>query len=173
MHKSYACVHVVQALLDGMVNEIYLKAYGYRRDFYAKGADLTAWDSISAHNKGLMLLAKTFCKSRNQTRTEEIQTPYRHGIVHGMDLSYDNKMVAAKIWAALFATRNWAMKAEKGEIENHQSPEKPITWNQVVRQLMENAEMEARLRKWKPRTINLGQEVPIKGLPENYVEGTP
>lgn len=171
--RYYASVHVVQALLDGMVNEIYLRAYGYHRGFYANDADLTAWDSISAHSKGLMLLAKTLSRGRNVTRTEEIFIPYRHGIVHSTDLSYDNKMVAAKIWAALFSTRNWALKAEKDELTIQQASEKPITWNDVARQLMKNTEMEARLSNWKPRAISLGKEIPITGSPESFADETP
>ena len=157
--RYYACVHVVQAILDGMVNEVYLNAYGYHRGFYAKDTDLTAWDSISAHSKGLTLLAKIFSRGRNSTRTEELRIPYRHGIVHGTDISYDNKMVAAKIWAALFATRSWAMKAEKGELKNPLPPKKPVEWDKVPKREL--------------RAINLGQEVPITGLPEDYEEGTP
>jgi hypothetical protein len=157
--RYYACVHVVQAILDGMVNEIYLNAYGYRKNFYAKDTDLIAWDSISAHSKGLILLSKTLGRARNSTRTEEIFTPYRHGIVHGTDLSYDNKIVAAKIWAALFSVRTWAMKAEKGELKHPLPPKKSVSWDMVP--------------KRERRTINLGQEVPITGLPEVYEVGTP
>jgi hypothetical protein len=157
--RYYACVHVIQAVLDGMVNEIYLKAYGHHRGFYANDTDLTACDSISAHSNGLTLLAKTLCRGRNKTRTEGILIPYRHGIVHGTDLDYDNKIVAAKIWAALFATRSWAMMAEKGELDVPRSRKKVISlYNAPNRE---------------PRVIKLGQETPINGLPENYIDGTP
>jgi hypothetical protein len=146
-------------VLDGMVNEIYLKAYGHHRGFYANDSDLTACDSISAHTKGLALLAKTLCRSRNKTRTEEILIPYRHGIVHGTDLNYDNKIVAAKTWAALFATRSWAMKAEKGELNVLPSTKKYVPIYIAP--------------KREPRIIQLGLETPIAGLPEKYTEGTP
>jgi hypothetical protein len=156
--RYYACIHVIQSVLDGMVNEIYLKAYGHRRGFYANDADLIACDSISAHTKGLSLLTKTLGRSRNKTRTEEIFIPYRHGIVHGTDLNYDNKIVAAKIWAALFSARSWAMKAEKGELNALPSTKKfPIYI----------------APKREPRVILLGLETPINGLPEKYTEGTP
>ena len=49
------------------------------------------------------------------TRAEEIQIPYRHGIVHGMDLGYNNKYVAAKCWVAALP-RDWALKVAKDEI---------------------------------------------------------
>lgn len=48
---------------------------------------------------------------------QQIDMPYRHGIMHGMDLGYDNKIVAAKTWATLFSLRDWAIKVEKGATE--------------------------------------------------------
>lgn len=171
--RYYACVHVVQSILDGMVSEIYLKAYGHHKGFYTEGIDLTAWDSISAHSKGLTLLAKNLCKSRKTTRTERIITPYRHGIVHGTDLNYDNKIAAAKIWAALFATCNWAMKAENGKLKEPLSSEKPITWDEVMRQIAANAEAQAKLSEWKPRVMTIGKDIPATGLSDIYAESTP
>ena len=112
--RYHACIPVVLALLDGMVNEIYQKVHKKRYGFFAEDVDLIAWDSIAAHSKGLNKLARTFRSGRYTTTTEIIDIPYRNGILHGMDLGYDNKTVAAKAWAALFATGEWALKAEQG-----------------------------------------------------------
>lgn len=92
--RYYACVLVVLALLDGLVNELHEK----RRGFFSSEIDLTAWDSMSAHDKGLNVLANIFQTGRYTTTTDSITIPYRNGIMHGMDLSFDNKMVAAKAW---------------------------------------------------------------------------
>ena len=97
--RYHACVPVVLALLDGTVNDI--SPVG----FFAQGVNLEAWDSMSAHSTGLAVLAKTLGRKRARTTTEALSIPYRHGILHGMDLGYDNKLVAAKAWAALFAIR--------------------------------------------------------------------
>ena len=76
-----------------------------------------AWDSISAHPKGLVKLKEVFGKTRMMTRSDEIRIPFRHGIVHGMDLGYNNKYVAAKCWATLFAVRDWIIKAARDELK--------------------------------------------------------
>ena len=89
-----------------MVSELHEK----RRGFFAEEVDLQAWDSIAAYSKGLNVLVSIFQKGRKTTRIKPIFLPYRHGIIHGMDLGYDNKVVAAKTWAALFATRDWALR---------------------------------------------------------------
>jgi hypothetical protein len=37
--------------------------------------------------------------------------------MHGMDLGYGNRVVAIKAWVALFATRDWAIKTERNQLE--------------------------------------------------------
>jgi hypothetical protein len=170
--RYHACVPVVLALLDGLVNEAHEKGRGIKLGFFAEDANLEAWDSISAHSKGLSALANIFRKGRKKTTTKQITIPYRNGILHGMDLGYDNKMVAAKAWAALFSVRDWAMKAEKGLLDP-QPQEKPITWSQVIKQISDNEAEKLKLQEWKPRDIKLGQNIPAAGCPDDYDKWTP
>ena len=170
--RYHACVPVVLALIDGIVNEAHEKGRGMKLGFFAENANLDAWDSISANNRGLRVLAGIFRKGRKKTTTEQITIPYRNGILHGMDLGYDNKMVAAKAWAALFSIRDWAMKAEQGLLDP-QPPEKPITWSQVIKQINENEVESRKLQEWKPRVVKLGEDIPATGGPDNYEKGTP
>lgn len=53
-------------------------------------------DSIAAHETGLKALARIMGRGRNRTNEEIISVPYRNGILHGRDLAFDNKVVAAK-----------------------------------------------------------------------------
>ena len=170
--RYHACVPVVLALLDGIVNEAHEKGRGSKLGFSAKDVNLEAWDSISGHAKGLKVMASVFNEDRGKTTVDQITTPYRNGILHGMDLGYDNKMVAAKAWAGLFSVRDWAMKAEQGLLDP-QPPEKPITWSQVIKQINENEVDKLKLQGWKPRDTKIGQEIPATGGPEDYESGTP
>ena len=166
--RFYACVLVILSLLDGLVNELHEK----HRGFFADGIDLTAWDSISAHNRGLNALIKIFQKGRYKTSIEPITIPYRNGIMHGMDLGYDNKVVAAKTWAALFATSDWALKTEKGLLGK--PPEKPNrTWKEIFQQIAENSKEKERLENWQPREIKLGIDVPVTGESNEFMEESP
>lgn len=174
--RYHACVPVVLALLDGMVNEIYQKVHQKRYGFFAESVDLIAWDSIAAHNKGLNKLAKTFRNGRYTTTTDIIDIPYRNGILHGMDLGYDNKTVAAKTWAALFATGEWALKAEQGLLTPPQPEKEKTPWETIleaVQQYTQTKEEEAQIRAWKPRSIKPGQDIPSTGNPDVYGDGTP
>ncbi|MBL8189380.1 MAG: hypothetical protein JNK38_15330 [Acidobacteria bacterium] len=170
--RYHACVPVVLALLDGMVNELQEK----RRGFFAEEANLEAWDSIAAHSKGLKALAQLFRKSRQTTTIEPISIPFRNGILHGMDLGYDNKMVAAKTWAALFATRDWALKAEQGLL-GEQPEETKKSWGELFQQIHEHAREKAEFEKlfdeWSPRSLSPGEDFPVNGEPTEFTEGTP
>jgi hypothetical protein len=170
--RHHACVPVVLALLEGIVNEAHGKGRGSKLGFSAKDVNLEAWDSISGHAKGLKAIASVFNEDRGKTNVDQITIPYRNGILHGMDLCYDNRIVAAKAWAALFSVRCWAMKAEQGSL-NPKPPEDPISWKQVIKQINENKLDELKLLEWKPRVIKIGQDTPATGGPEEYDAGTP
>lgn len=170
--RYHACTPLVLALLDGMINEI----NQHRQGFFNKNVNLEAWDSIAGHSKGLMTLVKVLSKERKQTRTEQITIPFRHGIMHGMDLGYDNQLVAAKTWAALFAAREWAIKAERGLLKCPPSvPEK--TWGELIEQHRKIKEAEAlsemQFKEWKPRTLKPGVDIPKIGMSDSFSPGTP
>lgn len=166
--RYHACVPVVLALLDGLVNELHEK----RRGFFAEEVDLQAWDSIAAHNKGLNALVKIFQRGRYKTTTEPISIPYRNGILHGMDLGYGNRIVAAKSWGALFATSDWAIRAEQGLLQAQ--PEEPkVTWGDLARQLQNIEDDKTRLSAWKSRLLHFGQDMPHTGEFSAFPDGTP
>ena len=112
--RYHSSIPVVLALLDGMVTDAYLNAGGYKLSLPADVINFHAWNSVADHGKAFKALVGILKKQRGKTVSAQIDKPYRHGILHGMDLGYDNQVVAAKAWAALFAFRDWVEKAEKG-----------------------------------------------------------
>jgi hypothetical protein len=173
--RYHACIPVVLALLDGMINEIYYKVHQKRYGFFAENVDLIAWDSVAGHSKGLNKLAKAFRRGRYETTIDPISIPYRNGILHGMDLGYDNETVAAKTWAALFAASEWASRAEQGllappsEIQKTRMETLLEAWHQY----RATEEERTRIEAWKPRSIKPGLDIPSTGDPCVYEDGTP
>lgn len=173
--RYHACVPVVLAIMDGLVQDTYKEAHGYGRNWSTKKAQLEAWNSLAGHSKGLERLQELHLESRFKTVTEEIEIPYRNGIIHGMDLGYDNEAVAAKTWAALFALREWAMKAEQDELT---APDKsqPTLW-ETLQETYESwkiaEETKRQIEEWEPRSVVVGDDVPADGKPEDYKEDTP
>lgn len=168
-----ASVLVTLALIDGWVSELNIVDF-QRQGFFSEKSRLIAWDSVAAHPKGLVKLQEVFGKSRMMTRTEEIHIPYRHGIVHGMDLGYNNKYVAAKCWAALFAVRDWAIKVARKELhppELNPKAEKTL-WESIENYQRVLKERE-HLEQWVPREVVVGEAIPATGQPQDYLSDTP
>lgn len=170
--RYYACIPVVLLLMDGLVQQIHADVHGEGRGMFSEDASLTAWDSIAAHNDGLERFVEHLRKGRKTTRTEEIRVPYRNGILHGMDLGYGNEIVAAKCWAALFAVREWAVKAEDNELTP--PPEEPEpTVDDIQEQQRRTQEIKKQGEQWEPRDIVVERDVPVTGEPEDFEEETP
>jgi len=171
--RFYASTLVVLSLLDGMVSDI----HEWRQGIFAnKNVELSAWDSLSANKDALGRLIRVLASARNKTRSEKISIPYRHGLMHGRDLGYDNPLVAAKAWAALFATREWAVRAEKGRLEQP-APRPERSFMKMLRDLADakrkSEVVHEHLDAWRPRTMKPGVDCPLTGPVEEYAEGTP
>ncbi len=153
--RFHACVPLLLSLLDGLVNDI-TKHVG----FFSKNVNLTAWDSIAAHESGLSSIAKIMGASRNKTSEVVIRLPYRHGILHGRELAFDNQLVAAKCWAAMFAVRDWAAALADGKA--NPKPKEKLKWSKIFERIAENARVEKMLKDWKSR-----QSSDLAHLPNN------
>lgn len=159
--RYHATIPVVLALTDGLVNELHPD----HRGISAEKTELQAWDSIAAHSQGLDRLKSILFKGRKKINTDQITLPYRHGILHGTDLGYDNITVAAKTWALLFAVGEWATKVENGEIDvPEEAP--PMTFSDIKESEEQSKNLKDDLKNWTPRSS-------IATDPENFEEQTP
>ncbi len=164
--RYHACIPLLLSLLDGLVNDV-SKHVG----FFAEKVDLTAWDSIAAHETGLQSIAQIMTLGRNKTNEEEISIPYRNGILHGRELEFDNKLVAAKCWSALFATRDWAIAISDGK--KTPKPKEKVSWKELLSKLAENGRNRKLLEEWKPRTTEECKYLPYSGCSDNLPCNTP
>ncbi|KHL97188.1 hypothetical protein QW71_02855 [Paenibacillus sp. IHB B 3415] len=160
--RYHACVPVILALTDGLVNELHEDHKGIS----AESTKLEAWDSIAAHSQGLGKLVRITRKGRRKTTKEKITLPYRNGILHGTDLGYDNEIVAAKTWALLFAVGEWAAKVEKGEIISPKDkPEESLL--DIIEKIQELDNSKRELESWQPReAISLNPDLFKEHTPE-------
>lgn len=141
--RYHACVPLLLSLSDGLVNDI-SKHVG----LFAENSDMVVPESVAAQT-GLNQLAKIWNIGRNKTTDDGITIPYRNGILHGRDLGYDNKIVAAKCWAALFAVRDWAISRKK--IIDPQPEKKTKTWKETLQLMVQTEKAKKALAEWKPR----------------------
>lgn len=176
--RYHAAVPLLLMMIDGAVKDI-----DKGKGFFAENTDMIAWDSIAAHSTGLAVLKEVFNRGRYQTTKEDLTLPYRHGILHGMDLGYANKTVTAKCWAALFAIRDWADTIKQGK-RNPPSTEPELSEINKLNQLKDtlneyNAnkklldDVSKKIEDWKPRDLVIGSDLNEKGASIDYKDYSP
>lgn len=158
--RYYACIPIILMVIDGVVSDIGEKG------FFADGVDLEAWNSMAGHSTGLMKLKEIFYKKRKKTRTETITIPFRNGILHGRDLGYANKIVAAKSWAALFAVGEF-IRIKQAEYECDGDNQAKTMNDDEFYRIMNLVD------QWEPRNLIVNEDFKEFGTPDDYVKGTP
>lgn len=176
--RYHACVPLVLMLTDGAVNDI-TKSKG----FFAEGTEVTAWDSIAGHSSGLNALKDIFTIGRNRTNTDEISIPYRNGILHGRDLGYANRKVAAKAWAAMFSIRDWAIALKKnGKVSQESEPKPELiqslkglveTINNFKQHKRNHKATVKKINSWKSRNMKLGKDFQSNSVSDDLNIGSP
>lgn len=161
--RYHACVPVALALLDGMGQEL------TGANFFRNTTRIKPNESFLEIGPGVAELLKTMSRSRQGTTTAPIAIPYRHGILHGTDLGYNNRIVAAKAWAALLAVGHYASDYLTPPPEP--APSLMDTLRRSAETQKRIAELEAAQQKWKPRSPEevravVGGDFSTAGTPE-------
>ncbi len=172
--RYYACIPLLLMIIDGAVQDV-----DGNHGLASDGSDVQAWDSIAGHSSGLNAIKKIYTRTRKKTNSDPIDLPYRNGILHGRDLNYGNKKLAAKCWGILFAAADWAMAKEsegnrKAQLEKEKNPP-PIT--ETLTRFSENREHKKRIDEaqdaWEPREITPGKNCPVYGASNAYEKDSP
>lgn len=126
-----SCVLHLIAVMDGFVNDFQPEE---RRGLHSRDPDdMTAWDSVVGHHLGLTHAMSTFTKTIKKRVDAEVFELYRHGIMHGTVVSFDNAVVATKAWNMLFALVDWAKATKKAAEPEDPKPSWGETWASLVR----------------------------------------
>lgn len=148
--RHYAVIPLLLMVIDGAVND------AIQKGFHAENIDLDAWDAITSVDNGINIVKAIFQKARKKTTTEPITFPYRHGILHGRDLSYDNYEVAAKTWHFLLIVHDWirSKSTEKTRKEKFIKETTPPSFEELLKTVRNTKEVKDKLREWSARKID-------------------
>lgn len=91
-----------------------------------------------------------FTKTIKKRVDDEVFEVYRHGIMHGSVVNFDNVVVATKAWNMLFAVADWATATRKAA----EPKESPPTWSDTWATLTRHAAYKKYERDFVPSTIN-------------------
>jgi len=160
--RYHAVVPLLLMIMDGAVND----AAG--KGLHAEGINLDAWDSLTTADGAINDIKAIFQRSRKKTRTEEIAFPYRNGILHGMDLGYDNRVVAAKSWCFLFIVRDWiaAKTSEPDRRKTFDEETHTPTFREIADTMAKTQQLKQAVAVWSPRKISEGY---LRELNQNLV----
>lgn len=121
-----SCVLQLIAVMDGFVNDF---DPGERKGLHSRDPDdMAAWDSVVGHHMGLTHAMDTFTKTIKKRIDDEVFDVYRHGIMHGSVVNFDNVIVATKAWNMLFAVADWAEAKRKAAEPKEWPPSWSDTW---------------------------------------------
>ena len=134
-------------VLDGFVNDF---DKSQRCGLSARDpGEMVGFDCLGGHYLGLAHAVEVFRKSFHKRVDEEVYEVYRHGIVHGLVVNYNNDVVASKAWNYLFAVCDWADSfAKKKQAE--EQPKKSLA--ESIRDLRDAKRVRRMLRSWKAHT---------------------
>jgi hypothetical protein len=146
------CVQLLLSVMDGFVNDVDASR---RRGLHARDPDeMVAWDSVVGHHLGLAHAHVSFTRTFKKASTEEVYELYRHGIVHGMLVNYDNEYVGAKAWNRLCAVRDWATSMRRAA----EPPKPQPSLMETMRKIDHNRRTQEALDAWAPREARAGDE---------------
>ena len=138
--------------MDGFVNDF---EPAVRRGLAARHPDdMTAWDSIVGHHLGLTHVMKTFTKSIKKRVDEEVFEVYRHGIMHGTVVNFDNVVVATKAWNLLYAVADWARATRSAATSSEPEP----SLKESLEQFRRNRHHQKLSDGFTPRILDAGSE---------------
>lgn len=154
--RYYSSVLVTVSVMDGFVNDV--SKFEGRRGLHAKKPkELHVPDCVATVWEGLPSVQEVFTKSIHARVDEPVFDVYRHGIMHGMIVEYDNDLVASKAWCMLFAVADWAdhMVGEQSTEEDED-----ISIVEAIERLSDSKkrieESNERLSRWQPHHVDLG-----------------
>lgn len=126
-----SCVLQLIAVMDGFVNDF---EPGVRKGLHSREPDdMAAWDSVVGHHMGLTHVMATFTKTIKKRVDDEVFEVYRHGIMHGMVVRFDNVVVATKAWNLLFSVADWATATQRAAAPKEAEPTWRETWASLNR----------------------------------------
>lgn len=126
---------------------------------FSGGADAPVFDSqtsgLGGIAEGLAILGAT----RRKLQLEPIRSPYRHGILHGLNPNFGNALVAAKAFNLLQASVDYFDRRddEDARIAKAAAAQRPTSWSELAADLAKTRETSRRIDAWQARPERGGE----------------
>lgn len=142
---------------------------------FSGGADAPVFDTeTSGHGgiaRGLAILGKT----RRKLDTDRIDSPYRHGIIHGLNPAFGNAHVAAKAFNLLQTMVNYFERREdeQARIAKAAEDQRQPSWPEISAQMAKTRETTRRIDEWNARPEISNETIALSGQPHALAKDSP
>lgn len=163
--KFLSSVPLFLLIIDGAIND-----YTSDAGFWSEKTDISAWDCLVGSSESLTKMKDIFNRSRKKTSTEQIDVPYRNGILHGRDLGFGNSKVSCKCVALLFGVYDYIKmkRSEQERKEKYDLTNTPPPFHEIIEKYKENMRINSEIKQWERRNVKIGTDIPPTGCKEDY-----
>lgn len=147
--RYYSTVLLMITVVDGIANDV--DKHNRQGLSTRDPSEMVPLDSIMAHHRGLSNAIRVFNRGVYATDESETHDVLRNGIIHGMTLNYNNKVVATKSLNLLFAVGDWVRIQKKLSATKDRSSVRA-----TLDQLRRNQKIEEELANFTREEINPG-----------------
>jgi hypothetical protein len=142
---------------------------------FSGGADAPVFDSQTSGPGGIAEGLAILGATRRKLDTEPIRSPYRHGILHGLNPSFDNPLVAAKAFNLLQASVDYFDRREDEEarIAKAAAEQRPASWSEMAATMASTRETSRRIDAWQARPERADETFAASGVPHDLDPDSP
>lgn len=164
-----SAVPLVLLIIDGIVTKLTGK------HAFSGGTDAPVFDTLASGPGGIAELLQLLGRQRGSVTTEPLEAPFRHGIMHGMDLNFGHAIVAAKAFNALHAVVDYCeRKADEKErvakaLEEQRVP--PI--RETLKGIAETAKITTAIDNWSARPLRAFEDGASQEELAAFIDGSP
>jgi len=126
---------------------------------FSGGADAPVFDSQTSGPAGIAEGLAILGATRRKLDPEPIRSPYRHGILHGLNPNFGNALVAAKAFNLLQASVDYFDRCEDEEarIAKAAAEQRPASWSELATKKANTRKMSRRIDAWQARPERAGE----------------
>lgn len=142
---------------------------------FSGGADAPVFDTETTGPGGLSDGLAILGATRRKLDTNAIDSPYRHGILHGLNPNFGNALVAAKTANLLQTMVDYFDRREDEEarIAKAAKDQRQPSWSELAAMVSATQDTKRRIEAWKARPSVSGRTLAAVGEPHSMEAGSP
>ncbi|WP_206241649.1 hypothetical protein [Novosphingobium terrae] len=142
---------------------------------FSGGADAPVFDTETTGPGGLSDGLAILGATRRKLDTDAVDSPYRHGIVHGLNPNFGNALVAAKTVNLLQTIVDYFDRRadEEARIAKAAKDQRQPSWSELAATVSATQDTKRRIEAWKERQAISGQALAALGAPHNFNAESP